>query len=454
MKSLEQKVIKFINREKLILPGEKILIALSGGPDSVFALTFFNKYKKLYKTDLVAFHLNHCLRNLNADDDEEFCRNMCKDLKIDFFSEKKDVKVFAVKNKISVEEGARIVRYKELEKYANLIHADKIVTAHNKSDNSETILLNLLKGSGSKGLAGIPFQRGKIIRPLLILSSEEIREYLKKRKINYRVDETNLQNDYQRNFIRNEIIPLLKKVINPSLDNALFRSSYILKETNRFVDSYVNELWNNVVVTDNNKVEISVSRIDIDRKNLLGLLFQKCFEDHLKISYSHTDFLKMYDLIGSKPGTIIDLTENYQAIRERKSIIIYQNSPIEAEVQLILKPGEKVYFNGVEIGIEEVNKFVKQTEPDGKTEYFSLDATDASFVVRYWRKGDNFVPLGRKSKKNISEFLIDRKVSSFKKKEQLIVENRNNIVWVVGLRLDNRYKITNETKRVGKLWMK
>jgi len=172
MKNIEQSVLKFINDKNLIQKDDRILIALSGGPDSVFLLHFLLKYKRKLRITLGALHVNHRLRGKEADLDEEFCRNLCGKLEIIFYSVKKNVKEYTVKNKLSVEEAGRIIRYRELEKAASAQNYSKIATAHNCDDNVETVLLNLIKGTGLKGISGIPVSRGKIIRPVLCLTKE------------------------------------------------------------------------------------------------------------------------------------------------------------------------------------------------------------------------------------------------------------------------------------------
>ncbi|MCL4278907.1 MAG: tRNA lysidine(34) synthetase TilS, partial [Ignavibacteriaceae bacterium] len=218
IKTIEQKALKFIDENHLIDFGDKILVALSGGADSVFLLSFLLKFKKRFRIKLAAFHLNHKLRGKSADDDEKFCKDFCSENNVPFVSVSNEVKANAKKSKLSIEEAARKIRYQELQKAATKLGCNKIATAHNSSDNVETILLNLFKGAGLKGLSGIPVKRENIIRPILSLTSDEIRKYLVQNKIHFRIDESNLKSDYERNFLRNKIIPELKKRLNPQLE--------------------------------------------------------------------------------------------------------------------------------------------------------------------------------------------------------------------------------------------
>ena len=177
MKSIEEKVLLFIAEKKLISQNDKIVVGLSGGADSVFLLSFLNKFKKKFNLSLIAVHLNHKIRGKEADDDESFCIKFCEELNIPLFLKKKNIKAYAKKKKLSLEEAGRDIRYKLFSEVAVKEKCTKIATAHHQSDNTETVLLNLIKGSGLNGAAGIPERRGNIIRPLLTLTKDEILSY-------------------------------------------------------------------------------------------------------------------------------------------------------------------------------------------------------------------------------------------------------------------------------------
>ncbi len=249
-KTIEQKAIKFIDENHLIEKGDKVLVALSGGADSVFLLSFLLKFKNRFMIEVAAFHLNHKIRGKAAVADEKFCTEFCSKNKIEFTRASKDVKLYAKKVKVSVEEAGREIRYSELNKAAKKMRCTKIATAHNSSDNVETILLNFVKGTGVKGLIGIPFRRDNIIRPILCLSAEEIRKYLKANKIPFRIDESNLDSDYERNFLRNEIIPKLKKRLNPRLEEKISNTSKIISGINSFIDKNIEMISKEVVKSE------------------------------------------------------------------------------------------------------------------------------------------------------------------------------------------------------------
>lgn len=263
MKSVEEKVLLFIAGEKLIKQNDKILVGFSGGADSVFLLSFLKKFQKKFNLSLVAVHLNHNLRGKEANEDESFCKNFCAALNIPIIIKKKNVKAFAQKNKLSLEEAGRKIRYKLFDEVAAKEQCTKIATAHHQSDNTETVLLNLVKGSGLNGAAGIPAKRGNIIRPLLGVTKDEIFSYLKNKKILFRNDSSNEQNDFQRNYLRNKIVKNLKEEINPKLDEKIFNFSSAVKDVLSFVDSMLEESFRLIQFDKKGECKIPLSLLKL-----------------------------------------------------------------------------------------------------------------------------------------------------------------------------------------------
>ena len=256
MNAIEQKTLKFIQENNLIQENDNILVAFSGGPDSVFLLTILHKFSNLLKINLFAAHINHNLRGNESDKDQEFCHSFCSLLGVDCFSESVNVKTFAAENKLSIEESARELRYKAFSEIAEKCNCSKIATAHNIGDNSETMLFNFLKGAGISGLKGIPVRRGNIIRPVLNINKEEIINYLKQEKIDFVIDSSNLESDFKRNFIRNKIIPLIKNEINPSFENALLNSSMILSSAEKIIDRHLDVFIRTFTESSENLISI------------------------------------------------------------------------------------------------------------------------------------------------------------------------------------------------------
>ena len=452
IKTIEQKVVKFILERKLISENDRILVALSGGPDSVFLLEFLLKYKRRFKINIAVFHLNHNLRGKESDLDAEFCKALANKKKIPFFSSSKNVKLFARRKKISIEEAGRELRYKELFQIADKKNFTKIATAHIADDNSETVLLNLIKGAGLKGLSGIPEKRDKIIRPVLVLSKNEIMDYLRRKKIAYRTDRSNYESDYQRNYLRNEIIPLIKRKLNPQFDNAVLKSSEIVKNISSYIDKQIEITINDVVLSQQKSLIINLKKLEESDTLLYGDLFRAIVQKYFKKKLENKYISELKKLINKQPGKMIELSNGINAIRERDSIIIYlKKSERNHRNQVQLKIGDKKQFENKILSVKEINGTEFKFSTSSRTEFIAGDKLNDNFIIRKWKDGDRFYPLGMKNSKKVSDFLSEQKIESHKKKEQLVLTNSGKIVWVVGIRIDNRYKITKKTKKVVEL---
>jgi len=450
-KTIEQKVINFIDENLLIENGDKILIALSGGGDSVFLLHFLKKFSKRFGIEVSAFHLNHKLRGKAALDDAKFCVEFSKRNKIELISISKDVKTYAKKNKISVEEAGREIRYTELSKASKKLECNKIATAHNLSDNVETILLNLFKGTGLKGLTGIPVRRDNIIRPILCLSSDEIRKYLQQNKIEFKVDESNLSNEYERNFIRNEIIPQLKSKLNPRLEEKINSTTTILSEINSYINKQVEESKKKYVVFDGKQLRINLKNISKLDKAFLNIFLKSVIENSFSTELNSENIFSLNDLIKGQTGKTIQLKEDIIALKDREELVLGKRAYRKSEKTVQIKVGDKVKIDGKTFSIAKVYRKMFKLTKNKSVEFISGDKLRRVFEIRAWNKGDKFQPVGMKGTKNISDFLTDEKISSLRKKDQLVLTNDGKVVWVIGLRIDERFKVKPESKNIFKL---
>ena len=357
IKSTEQKVVKFILNKKLIDAGDSILVALSGGADSVFLLEFLLKYKRRFNIDIAAFHLNHNLRGKEANIDEQFCKNLTAQKRISFFSASKNVKLFAKRKRMSLEEAGRELRYNELLRIAKKHNYTKIATAHNADDNAETVLLNLIKGAGIKGLSGIPERREKIIRPVLVLSKKEIMDYLHNKKINYRTDSSNVENNYQRNFLRNEIIPLIKGTLNPQFDRAIFRTSEIIRGYTSLIDEQINNTVNKTVTYKQQKLIINLIQLKETDVRLYGDVFRKTVRKYFNEDLESKNISDLIKLIKAQTGKEIKFSNRIVAVKERDSIIIYlKKREMKNVKQVEIKIGEEKQIEGKSISISAINR--------------------------------------------------------------------------------------------------
>ena len=458
---IEQKVIRFIDEKNLIDKNDRILIALSGGPDSVFLLHFLNKFKRRFKTELGALYLNHLLRGKEADKDEKFCGKICRELNVEYFSVRKNVKSYASKRKISLEEAGREIRYSVLESIALKNKYNKIATAHNSGDNAETVLLNLIKGTGIKGISGIAVKRGNIIRPIIKLNKDEIVDYLEQKKLNYRIDETNLSNDFERNFLRNEIIPLIKSKLNPSLESSVFNSSEVFKKISLRIDKEIEFFFNSVKFSKKqNLLTLFPAKLKNLDQDLLGDFLREAVKRNFLVQLSFNDVNNIILLFHSKTGKRVNLTDNLSAVKERDQIIIFPDSNQKKFYQdRKISINNPVRIDGKTLYINRITKDNVKLSDDKSIEYISGDRC-SEFNIRAWKEGDRFYPIGfnlpggRCGSKKVSDFLNEQKIPSIHKKKQLVLTTRNNIVWVLGLRLDDRFKLTVNTKKIYRLCLK
>lgn len=451
MKKLDEKVIRFIEEHKLIKKGDRILVALSGGPDSIFLLHFLLKYKRKYRIEVGAMHINHMIRGKESERDEKFCGRLCEQFAVNFHTAKRDVPFYAKKNKISIEEAAREIRYKELGKVRKKFGYDKIATAHTCSDNAETMFLNLIKGSGLKGLSGIPISRGEIIRPVLTITKDEILKFLKQNKIKYLIDESNLSNVYERNFIRNKIFPLLKKQLNPKLEETLFKSSLVLRRQAEVQSSVVEIVSKLVVKQKKNSLEIDLTSLNKITTDIWSDVTKLALDRTFHAQFSFNDCKKVLSLIQKQNGKSVNISKNLAAVKERNIILIFPKPVNQKAVFVKLKIGESVQAGDMKIRIEKVGKQEIEYSTEKNIELIAGDELVDEFVLRTWRNGDRFYPLGLRGSKKISDFLNDRKVTVSEKPKQLVLLNNNKIVWVVGHRIDDRFKIKNTTRKVVRL---
>ncbi len=450
--AIEQNIIRFINNHKLVQKGDKLLIAFSGGPDSVFALHFFNKYKLKFGIELLAFHINHSLRDKESDEDEIFCEFFCENLGIQFNSQKINVREFAKQNKESIEEAARNIRYAELQKYAKEISATKIVTAHNLNDNTETVLLNLFRGAGLSGASGIPIIRENIIRPMLSTSKEDIIKFLNSNNIQFRIDSSNLESDFNRNFLRNEIIPKIKEKINPAIDLNLLKFSEIAKESNKIISNLAVDILEKHTAKHEAGIAIyntiTAKNLDDIFANVLRVVIEKNFN----VLPTSKDIVQIKNLFNLQVGSKIDLSNNLYAIKEREYVLLFIKKEGEQNDDLfVLNLNEEIEIDGKLVSAVEVEEIPTKFPTEKNSEFISGDGLTFPLTIRKWKNGDRFQPIGLKGTKSISDFLTESKINSIDKKNQLLLLNNDDVVWVIGKRIDESVKITKNTKRVIKL---
>lgn len=273
---IEEKVLETIKKNNLIEKNDRIVLGVSGGPDSITMLYILNKLSKTLNFEIFVAHINHGIRK-EAIDDEKYVEEWCKKLGVNFFVLHSKVEEIAKIQKLGVEEAGRKVRYDFFNEILKKLDANKIAIAHNKNDNCETIIMNIMRGSGSKGLCGIDSKQGNIIRPLIEVSREEIEEFCEKEKLDPKIDKTNFENEYTRNKIRNQVIPYIKKEFNPNIVNSLERLSEIMREQEEYISEEAKKQYKNILINeikfDENEYNIII--LDLKKFNDLPKVIEK-----------------------------------------------------------------------------------------------------------------------------------------------------------------------------------
>lgn len=430
---MTNRVQRFIQEEKLLPRNAKIIVGLSGGMDSMVLLDLLI----LLGYRCIAAHCNFHLRGDESNRDAEFVRKWCKSTNITFTSIDFDTKEYAEVRKISIEMAARELRYEWFETLRKQNEADAIAVAHQKDDSVETVLLNLIRGTGIKGLTGISSKNEYVVRPLLCVSRTEIEDYITERGIPYVTDSTNNQDVYVRNYLRLNIIPKLQ-IINPSVMETILRTSQNVSEAEKVYSESIKKSIKKVF--RNNKINIPLLNETASPQSVL-------FEILSPLGFSVSTIEDVYQGMDSTPGKVF-LSENYRLIKDRLSFIL---DPIDNE------PAKDDYFLIRRDEIEKTNpvhlKFRTENMPvninkDKRFLYADADKLKFPLKMRKWQHGDWFIPFGMIGRKKLSDYFTDRKYSLKDKSEALVILSEENIVWIVGERSDDRFKISDKSKNI------
>ncbi len=409
------------------LKDKKLLLAVSGGIDSMVLLDLFYKLR----FDIYVVHCNFQLREIESDGDEMLVKEICQDRYIPYFIEKFDTLEFAKENKLSIQLAARKLRYDWFQEIISLGY-DYVLTAHHLDDNVETFLINFTRGTGLEGLTGIPAQNGNIIRPLLSFSREEIENYALENKIQWREDSSNASDKYFRNKLRHDIVPVLKELNIGFLDSFQNTLNH-LQQAESLVDDASILVYEKVVQEKENRLEISLKTL-LQFKNYKAYLFQ-----WLK-TYGFSAWNDIYDLVDAQSGKQI-FSETYVLLKDREKLILSEiKTSNNLEVFIIESLDDKV---NIPLKLR-FSKAVNIFETHSNCIFVDENKIKFPLTIRKWQEGDYFYPSGMNGKKKLSKYFKDEKYSLLDKKNQWLLCSEEQIVWVIGKRVDNRFT-SNET---------
>lgn len=431
--------LAFIQQNELFQVSDRVLLTVSGGRDSVFMVHLFNEAK----LNFGIAHCNFSLRGDESDEDERFVKDLAEALDVPLYTTRFDTKAYATAHGISIQMAARELRYDWFQKLKSENQYQYIATAHHLSDHTETILLNLVRGTGIAGLHGILPRRGDIVRPLLFLSRGEIDHYVKELNIPYREDSSNASSKYARNKIRLKVVPPLLE-LNKDLDATFLENSKRFAELEDFLNQEVGRLRQSLFK------ENSEGHIYIPLPPLKSLRPQKLLLFELFRPYGFQEST-ISDLAGSwdgQPGKQFEATE-YTLILDRQQLILKKNTGLQTAETIITEDTTLAAWNNKTIRISEALAEKVWLNKAPNWAYFDKDLLQFPLRLRLWHKGDFFYPFGMKGKKKLSDFFTEKKIPLTQKKSIPVLENGNgDILWIAGYRSDDRYKVTRQTKKV------
>lgn len=431
-----QKIQQFIEKEIKISASSKLIVGVSGGADSVVMLHILRKFGY----SCVVAHCNFHLRGEESNRDEKFVENICEENQLPFFKIDFDTTEFAKQNKISIEMAARDLRYAWFEKIRSEQHADFIAVAHHADDSIETFLMNLVRGSGLRGLKGIEGRNGKVIRPLLCCNRTEIEKFAEQHTLDFITDSTNLNTDFLRNKIRLELLPLLAD-FNPSIKQTFTETIERLSGTWKIFDNYIDKIKNEITFEKNDNLYIEISKLQ-QQTDVNTVLFEILQPYHF-----NTDVVKQIAGNLNSTSGLKFISENYLLVKDRDFLILSKKNLTDIEFEISNNDTE--IFNPIHLLFYKIARS-NEVEISKKTDKIHIDFDLLHFplTLRKWEKGDFFYPFGMNNKKKVSDFFIDEKVNLIDKQNAWLLLSDDKIVWIVGMRVDNRFRITEKTENI------
>lgn len=434
-------LITYITEKKIFTPQDNVLLTISGGVDSVVLLHLLSQCPQTYQQIALA-HCNFQLRGNESNQDEAFVKALAQQYDIPCFVTRFDTYTLADTQKGSIQMIARQLRYEWFEELRQSEGYDYIATAHHQSDLTETILLNLVRGTGIAGLHGIKEKNGKVIRPLLFASKNEIENFATQEQLQWREDASNKENKYYRNRLRNEVIPVLKGM-NPNLETTLAQSVEKISAVERFFEEAIKRVENLYLREENGVYFLNFELFKTADEPLIVL-----FEILKKFGFSYTQAKEVLASINQISGKQF-FSPTFSLVKDRTQLVIAPKTQAIREQTLIdtLAFGDTHIGSGLSLERKAVTVNFKIPR-DPSIACLDWEKLTLPLKIRPWQQGDWFKPLGMTQRKKLSDFLIDQKVPLNLKERIQVVVSGDAIVWVVGYRIDNRFKISDQTKEV------
>jgi tRNA(Ile)-lysidine synthase len=455
-KSFTGKVLRTIVRYRLLEHHDRVMVALSGGPDSVALLFCLSLLREHLCIRLFSIHINHLIRGQEADRDADFAARFSKKLGIPGRILNIDVPRLAREEKLSLEQAGRYARYTLLRKHALQLGATRIATGHNLDDQAETVLMKMLRGTGSKGLQGIyPVLGHFVIRPLLEVTRDEIMAFIRHHGLEFREDTSNLDMSHLRNRIRKHLMPVLVRDYNPHIKDALWAQCQVIKDEDELLEELARRFFKRMARPGRESVALEIREILTLPAALQRRIMRKAIESVKgnldDVSFSHIERLRE-SLVG-KTGSEVDLPGEVRSVRNYGAFLLfkeYSHDPIKVEETEVQIPG-RMELGGLDMAVRaEIAAGLTMDGLQRESEaLLDLDRADMPLRIRRRKEGDRFFPLGLGGSKKLKEFFIDEKIEKRKRDSiPLLVDAQDRIMWVMGHRIDDRFKVTSTTQRI------
>lgn len=450
-----QKVLSTIDEYQMFQKGDKVIVGVSGGPDSMCLLHILYLLKEKMHIEIVVAHVNHCLRGNEADEDEIYVEEYCKKMNIEYYSKRIDINSIALEKNISCETAGREARYDFFYELKKKLSAQKIAVAHNANDQAETVLMRIMRGTGLAGVVGIkPIRDNLVVRPIIRLTRREIESYCKDNRISTRIDKTNLESIYSRNKIRLELIPYMEKNFNSDIVNTINRFANILFKDNEYIDLVASDKYREYCALECGKI-IMRKELFKEHEAIVSRVIRIALKE-LKGNLYNLETKHIYDIIHIQRGDTgkrVTLPENLVAINNYGNINMYMYVPPvnKEKKEFVLEIGEK-YF------IKEKNLFLKiEIQTKGEeynlkgnnfTKYFDYEKIKGQITFRYRRQGDKFQPIGMLGTKKLKDIFMDLKIPKEERDEIPLICFGDEIAWVWGYRISEKFKIDKDTNKI------
>ncbi|MGL4992894.1 MAG: tRNA lysidine(34) synthetase TilS [Bacteroidales bacterium] len=436
------RITKYIDNNRLITSKSRaIIVGVSGGADSILLLELLH----LSGYNCIAAHCNFNLRDNESKRDESFVIDHCLNRSIQLEKISFDTYKFAKENKLSIEMAARELRYNYFEELKNKYNAQAIAVAHHADDQAETLLLNLIRGSGLHGLGAMRPKNGDIIRPILSFTRDEVEEYCKQLNLKFIIDSSNNETIYRRNFIRHEIIPKLNS-INNAASNNIARTAQLIQEAEAIYCERIEEIKSDIWQKIGEEYLVDIEKL-INYPSTTTVLYE-LFSPY---GFSRLDCISIFEALNAISGKQF-ISKTHRIVKDRRSLILSQIRDEDNDVQIWIETHQAYIDSPIRINIENY-KAEDNRELSREKTVALLDADKIQFplLLRRWKQGDHFIPLGMEGKKKLSDFFKDSKFTLSQKEQTWVLCSNNKIIWIVGHRIDNRFKVTKESKSILKL---